>query len=431
MPTLPSLRGSLRVASALAAALALVVAVPNPALAAPGDLDTTFGTDGKVLVDTGYWAEGQDVALQADGRIVTVGSHRPTEYLSSDFSVMRHNPDGSLDTTFGDGGETVTDFAGGEDRAHAVALQPVGDEVKIVVAGESGDSESSGCCVFTVARYNADGSLDTGFGTGGRVATDLSGVARAVIVQPDGKIVAAGQRAAGPGDLRFAVARYNPDGTPDSTFGTDGRVLTPFDGGGSGHDLALQPDCKIVVVGNAGAPTGPTGFALARYNTDGSLDSTFGTEGRVTTVFSAEPGFIGEEAARGVALQSDGRIVAAGYSGSDFALARYTADGVLDPAYGDGGRVITDFNGNGDGAYDLALQPDGRAVAVGLASTDFGVARYNVDGSLDTGFGTGGRKTTDMGFFDVANAVALQPDGKIVAYGNYGDDRALARYLVD
>ncbi|WP_052424753.1 DUF11 domain-containing protein [Streptomyces fulvoviolaceus] len=432
MPTLPSLRGFLSPALALAAALALTIAVPNGAFAAPGDLDTTFGTGGKVTVDRGYWEEGQDLALQADGRIVTVGTNREAEYLSSDFSVMRHNADGSVDTSFGSGGETVTDFAGGEDRAHGVALQSDG---KVLVAGESGESEG-GCCSFTVARYNADGSLDTGFGTGGRVLTGFGldgsgGVARAIAVQPDGKIVAAGQGAAGLGDLRFAVARYNPDGSPDTGFGTDGYVLTPFAGGGSGYDLALQPDGRIVVAGDTGGPSGPNDFALARYTTDGSLDSTFGTGGTVTTVLSSAPGFAGDDSARGVAVQSDGRIVAAGYSAYDFALARYTSSGTLDPAFDTDGIVTTDFNGGADGAFDLALQSDGRIVAVGQANTDFALVRYTTGGSLDTGFGTGGRTTTDMGFgfFDEAHAVAVQPDGRIVAYGNNGDDRALARYL--
>ncbi|NUS31118.1 MAG: DUF11 domain-containing protein [Streptomyces sp.] len=428
-----SLRGSLRTALLRgAAALALVVALPGSALAAPGDLDTTFGTGGRVPADSGYWAEGQDLALQADGGIITVGSSRQAEYLSTDFSLMRHKADGSLDTAFGDGGTTLTDFAGGEDRAHGVALQPDG---KIVVAGESGRSEG-GCCSFTVARYTAGGALDTGFGTGGRVVTDFGlpgngGVARAVAVQPDGKIVAAGQGAAGTGDLRFAVARYNSDGSPDTTFGTGGSVLTPFPGGGSGYDLALQPDGRIVVAGDTGGPSGPNDFALARYTTNGTLDGTFGTGGTVTTVLSSASGFAGDDSARGVAVQPDGKIVAAGYSAYDFALVRYTAGGGLDPAFDTDGIVTTDFNGGADGAFDLALQTDGRIVAVGQANTDFALARYTTGGALDTGFGTGGKTTTDMGFgyFDEAHAVAVQPDGKIVAYGNWGDAGALARYL--
>ncbi|KKD06050.1 calcium-binding protein [Streptomyces sp. WM6386] len=410
-----------------AAALALVVALPGSALAAPGDLDTTFGTGGRVNVYGGYWDEGQDLALQADGKIVTVGSNRQAEYLSSEFSVMRHNADGSFDTSFGDNGETVTDFAGGEDRAHAVALQPDG---KIVVAGESGATEG-GCCLFTVARYNADGSLDTGFGTGGRVVSDVGSVARGVAVQPDGKIVAAGQGIAGPGDLRFMVARYNADGSPDTGFGTGGYTLTPFEGGGSAHDLALQPDGRIVLAGETGGPSGPNDFALARYTAAGGLDTGFGTGGTVRTVLSSAPGFLGDDSARGVAVQSDGKIVAAGYSAYDFALVRYTGSGALDPAFATDGVVTTDFGGNADGAFDLALQTDGRIVAVGQANTDFAVARYTTAGSLDTGFGTGGKKTTDMGFgyFDEAHAVAVQPDGRIVVFGNNGDDRALARYL--
>lgn len=163
MPTLPSLRGSLRAASAFVAALALVVALPHGAFAAPGDLDATFGTGGKVTVD-GAFSDGQDLAVQADGRIVTVGARQDPDTFYADFSVMRHNSDGSVDTTFGGGdGEVLTDFEQGEDRAQGVTLQPDG---KIVVVGRTQRTadEFAGCCWLTVARYNTDGSLDTTFG---------------------------------------------------------------------------------------------------------------------------------------------------------------------------------------------------------------------------------------------------------------------------
>lgn len=406
-----------RAALALSTGLALVVALPSGAQAAPGDLDPAFGNGGKVHIDRGYYAEGQDVALQPDGKIVTVGTNMDAGWLTPDFSLMRHNADGSLDTAFGDGGEVITDFTEGEDLAQAVALQPDG---KIVVVGRTGEPDG-GCCWFTVARYDANGSLDPSFGDEGWVRADFgdngASDAQAVVVQSDGKIVAAGQSG---GD--FAVVRYEADGDPDTDFGEDGQVLTAFAGGAYGHDMALQSDGRIVVAGNAGSPS--IDFALARYDTDGSLDTSFGGDGRVTTPLN------GDDSARAVVVQPDGRIVAAGFSNYDSALTRYNTDGSLDPGFGTGGRVTTDFNGTVDRAFDLALQPDGRIVTGGLSNADFAVVRYQANGALDTGFGGGGRASTDfLGYFDEAHAVAVQPDGKIVVFGSSGDDRALARFL--
>jgi uncharacterized delta-60 repeat protein/uncharacterized repeat protein (TIGR01451 family) len=398
-------------------ALAVVVALPGRALAAPGDLDPSFGSGGKVTVDRGSEG-GSDAVLQPDGKIVTVGTNAQAGATTYDFSVMRHNADGSLDTSFGSGGEVVTDYAGGSDVAGGVALQSDG---KIVVVGTS-EVPDEGCCWFTLARYNANGTLDTAFGDNGWIRVQEFGGASdgaSIAVQPDGRIVAAGQSGG-----RFAVVRYLPDGSPDLGFGVAGQVVDDFGDrftGALGHDMALQPDGRIVVAGYTGSTR--FDFAVARYNTDGSRDTTFGTGGHVITDFGDY------DVANSVAVQSDGRIVAAGYTGSGFALARYNTNGSLDTGFGAGGRTTTDFGGAGGQANDVALQSDGRIVAAGVSAGNFALARYNVNGSLDTGFGTGGRTTTDFGDQDVANAVALQPDGKIVAFGGTGEDRALARYL--
>ncbi|WP_330308160.1 MULTISPECIES: calcium-binding protein [unclassified Streptomyces] len=408
-----------RVASALAAALALVIVLPGGAVAAPGDLDPSFGSGGKLTIDRGYFEEGQDAALQPDGKIVTVGTDQQAGWLTPDFSVTRHNADGSADTSFGDAGETVTDFGGGTDQAQAVALQPDG---KIVVVGRTEvlPEGEGGCCWFTVARYTAGGSLDTTFSGDGWVRADFgdngSSDAQAVAVQPDGRIVAAGQTGG-----RFAVVRYDTDGNLDTSFGGTGKVVTPFDQGALGNDMALQPDGRIVVAGYTGSTA--FDFALVRYNTDGGLDTTFGTGGRVITDFGDY------DVAQSLGVQPDGRIVAAGYSGGDFALARYTTSGGLDATFGTGGKTTTDLGGSADRANDMALQSDGRIVAAGIRNTDFAVARYNTDGTVDTGFGTGGRAVTDFGYYDEARSVAVQSDGRILTFGNTGDDRAMVRYL--
>ncbi|MDX3534529.1 calcium-binding protein [Streptomyces sp. MB09-01] len=415
-----------RTGVAAATGLVFVLTLPGAALAAPGDLDPAFGGDGRVVTDFAGYDESRDMVLQADGKIVTVGLNTAPEGGAADFALARYRTDGSLDTTFDGDGLVLSDLrGGGEDVANGVAVQPDG---KIVVVGRS--AEPDGGALFTVVRYRSDGSLDTGFGGGdGIVLTDFGAggaqEAFAVTVGSDGGILAAGMSGA-----ELALARYHADGSPDAGFDGDGRVTTAFAGGAAtAFDVTTQPDGRIVVAGRAGYnyPANASDFALARYHADGSLDTGFDGDGRVTTAF-AEADVVG-----GVKVQPDGKIVAAGSSAFDFALARYNADGTLDGGFGTGGRVTTDFGtGTLDGSSDLALQPDGKIVAAGISRTDFAVARYNANGTLDGGFGTGGKVTTDVhfGFFDVASAVALQPDGKIVAAGNTGDDRGLVRYQV-
>jgi uncharacterized delta-60 repeat protein/uncharacterized repeat protein (TIGR01451 family) len=407
---------------ALAALVVALVAaaLPGAAVAAPGALDPSFGSGGEVTTDFGGSDGAQAVAIQSDGKIVAVGG--TFSFPSGDFALARYNADGSLDPSFGSGGKMTTDF-GGFDAASAAVIQPDG---RIVAAGRSGSGD------FALARYNADGSLDPTFGSGGKVTTDFGGfdAAFGVALQADGKIVAAGQGGPGGG---FALARYNTDGSLDPSFGSGGEVTTHFT---SGVEVviavAIQLDGKIVVTGQTFAG-GFQRFALARYNTDGSLDASFGSGGIVATNFGFDSAFGGA-----LAIQSDGKIVAAGRAGTDFLLARYNGDGSPDATFGSGGIVTTDFGGTFfDAAFGVALQSNGKIVAAGgtfsFPSADFALARYNPDGSLDASFGSGGKLTTDLGGFDVANGVALEADGKILAAGTggSGSDFALARYLGD
>ncbi|WP_406337528.1 calcium-binding protein [Streptomyces sp. NBC_00649] len=409
-----------------ATGLALVLALPGTAAAAPGALDPTFSGDGKVLTSFADDDHANDVAVQSDGKIVSVGASADYSVLESDFALTRHNADGTLDTSFGGDGTVTTainnmnpDFQWSE--ANAVALQPDG---KIVTVGSSWRGYEN-CCWFTVARYNTNGTLDQSFGGGdGRVFTDFGGPdeAQDVAVQPDGKIVALGTSGG-----NAALARYNADGTPDTSFGGgDGKVTTDpapesLEEGGDARALALQPDGKIIAGGQVG--TTRFDFVLLRYNANGTLDTSFSGDGIERTDFGDY------EAVEGLAVQPDGRIVAAGGSGGRFALARYNVNGSLDTTFGNAGRVLTS---GGGGAQDVVLQPDGRIVVDGSNGPggDFAVLRYNTNGSLDSGFGTGGLVTTDFGGSDQARGVALQPDGKIVAAGQGGPntDFALARY---
>jgi len=425
---MPARRISRKTTVTFAAALAVLITTASPGAANPGDLDPTFDGDGRVT--TGLW-EARGVAIQADGKIVAAG-------FEGGFTVAlaRYQPDGSLDPTFGSDGIVLTDF-GSLGATFAVVIQEDG---KIVTAGYVYVGNTSD---FALGRYNIDGSLDHSFDGDGMVTTDFGGddEARAVALQADGKIVAAGCTGARVcASANFALARYGADGSLDRTFDGDGKVTTDFGGAyDAARGVAIQADGKIVAAG-VGFLSGTSNFAIARYGTDGSLDPTFDGDGKTTTDFGGA-----YDAARGVAIQQDGRIVAAGeafISGSQlFALARYNPNGSLDPAFDGDGKVTSDFPGSNEAATALVIQRDGMIVAAGFAHTetvDFALARYKTDGSLDASFGGGdGKVTTDFSAnLDEAYAVAIQADGKIVTAGCtacrdfYNSEFALARYKV-
>jgi uncharacterized delta-60 repeat protein len=392
--------------------------------ASAGDLDPTFGTGGRVTTDFG---SGDDRANAV--AIQSDGKIVATGSASYAFALARYNADGSLDGSFGSGGKVTTDFGPGVEFALAVAIQTDG---KIVAGGEA--APGGYCCQFALARYNPDGSLDTTFDGDGRVTTNFPGgganTARAIAIQSDGKIVAAGGSHTPFVDV-FALARYNTDGSLDATFDGDGRVITDFGGTDWAAGVVVQADGKIVAAGAGGLTSD---FALARYYPDGSLDVSFDGDGKATVNFG------GGDRAADVTIQADGKMVAAGTDGAHFALARCNPDGSLDTTFDGDGMVTTYFGENYASAAALALQDNGEVVAAGLVVIDFdtafALARYNADGNLDGSFGSGGRVTTDFGTLsdDRAADVAIQPaDGKIVAAGAGGSasDFALARYAGD
>jgi uncharacterized delta-60 repeat protein len=304
-----------------------------------------------------------------------------------------------------------------------------------VVAGEYGDDSSS---TFALARYSSEGVIDTAFGTSGAVSTTIGTFSSiyALALQSDGKIVAAGYTNDGSNN-NFALARYNTDGTIDTTFGTDGIVVTAGPGDDSAKALGIQSDGKIVAAGYSEVG-GNKCFAVARYNTDGSLDTTFGTDGIVITAI----GSIDDEI-NALRIQSNGYIIVAGESKNssnyDIALARYNSKGVLDTSFGTNGKVITAIGSGDDKAYALGILSDGSIVTAGYSvsgsKANFALLRYNSGGSLITGFGTGGKVTTTIGGGNSwAHALAVQSDGRLVAagwYDNGGVDNyfVLARYM--
>jgi uncharacterized delta-60 repeat protein len=407
----------------------LITVGAHPVAAAEGDLDTNFDSDGKVTTAIGGSNHRvRSVAIQSDGKIVAAGEGFGSLW---DFALARYNTDGTLDTSFDSDGKVTTVFGASNDRVYSVAIQSDG---KIVVAGVSYTGSSND---FALVRYNTDGSLDTSFDSDGKVTTDFGGgndQAFSVAIQSDGKIVAAGNSRNGNWD--FALARYNTDGSLDTSFDSGGKVTTDFGGGNDrAYSVAIQSDGKIVAAGYSSNGSN-NDFALARYNTDGTLDTNFDSGGKVTTDFGG-----GNDYAFSVAIQSDGKIVAAGRGsngGDDFALVRYNTDGTLDTNFDSGGKVTTDFGGDDDQAYSVAIQSDGKIVVAGLSYTGsnngFALVRYNTDGTLDTSFDSDGKVTTAIGGTnDRAYSVAIQSDGKIVAAGysfsGISQDFALVRYL--
>jgi uncharacterized delta-60 repeat protein len=272
------------------------------------------------------------------------------------------------------------------------------------------------------------GGLDPTFGTGGRVVTNLGGtdVLQAMTLQTDGKIVAVGWTTHnGPTGIDFAVVRYNANGSLDRSFGTGGMVITDLGSNDSALGVAIQSDGRIVVVGYTSTAAGGNDVAIVRYNVNGSIDKTFGggqAKGIVRIDFTA-PGSSSpsNDVARGVVIQSDGKIIVAGSGTNGFAMVRLTVTGALDTSFDSDGKVVTQFPGGTSGAFAVTIQQDGRIVLAGRAMADtspvMALARYNSTGSLDASFdGDGEVMLGALGLTD-GRSVALQADGKILAAG--------------
>lgn len=408
LPTAVELVGS---ADQLRSSLELTVTVCGR----PGALDTSF-QGGRSVVPIGAGDDyAHALAITSEGKVIVAGSSAEGR---GDIALIRLARDGGLDTTFGDGGKVTTSLGSGSDVAHALALQKDG---KIVVAGAT-TSAATGMD-FVVARYLEDGRLDESFGEHGKtiiaVAED-SDAAYALLIQEDGRIVAAGSanQGAGTTGVDFALVRLEPNGSLDEAFGDGGRVVTAVGSNAATdvvHSLVSQEvdgEQRLIAAGGEGD------FALARYRVDGALDPSFGEGGIVAGVFGSVIG-----AARAVMTTDDGRILAAGHQGHDFALARFELSGRLDATFGDDGTVVTAISeGNWDEAQGLSIEESGKLVVGGWtyegssSSGNFALARYTADGRLDAGFGERGVVVTEVAASkknDIASAVLLQTDDRI------------------
>jgi|GEM_PF-6022038 len=425
-------RGNWRIVTQAAISVFLFSAAGQMTRAADGDLDLTFGMDGKVLTDFNDSTDWLSrIAVQPDGKIVAIGDTHP----SHRGALARYNPDGTLDATFGDGGKVIT-VASVRESASGLLLLPDG---KIMISGSIGvptDFDTS----FALLRFNSDGSVDSTFGNNGIVMTNINNdydAAYALALQSDGKVVAAGKRGIqfNPTEQRkgnVALARYNPDGSLDTTFGNGGKVVNDFGQGLESYavDVLIQPDGRIIVAGESAYA-----FLVARYDSNGTLDTTFGNGGFREINF----GNLSWDHGRDVLLQADGKIIVVGISEinspyDSFAVARFNPDGSLDQSFGNGGKVVMVDQGDLEAGV---LQNDGKLIALGDDGASFKLLRFNGDGSLDSTFGSGGTVTTTFGGSAAAGSdLVFQADGKLLAAGLASSDIyfnnsdfALARYF--
>jgi uncharacterized delta-60 repeat protein len=386
---------------------ALLAVPPAWAATAPGSLDTSFGQGGSATVALGSNTAAVAVAVQPDGKIVTAGAS--TISGRNVIVAVRMLPSGALDPSFGVNGITTVSINGGafDDSGAALALEPDG---KIVIAG-GGRTAPLGPIGFAAVRLLPDGTPDPNFGQGGSatVAIGTTAIAQAVVVQPDGKIVLGG--VADVGEREFAAARLNANGTVDTSFGNAG--ITTIDSAGAAWGMVIQPDGRLILAGQASstdvlAPTAQQ-FMAARLNTDGTLDGSFGQGGIVKLpVGQTVLGY-------GVALQPDGKVLLTGPGFTTTGVAitvRLNPNGSLDPSFGtDGISTFPDWYGvNG-----IVLDPQGRIV---LPTVGAGAIRLSPDGSADTTFGTAGNSIVKLGTSGGgANGAAIEPDGKILLAG--------------
>ncbi|MGL4231197.1 MAG: hypothetical protein ACRCWJ_07505 [Casimicrobium sp.] len=389
-------------------------------------------------IGTGY-DRAQAIVRQPDGKVLVAGYCKNdvtpgSISVNEDFCALRYNENGTLDTTWNGTGTVMTQVSPpalpsnkASNRAYAIALQPDG---KVLLAGECGNAIITTSAICTV-RYNTDGTLDTTWNGTGKLVTSVGNVNRdsasAIALQADGKVLVAGfclVSVITQGGI--CTVRYNTNGTLDTSWNGTGAVITQvsvdYTGVPSGADLAnmiaVQPDGKVVVGGICNRS-----FCAVRYNANGTLDTTWNGTGKQLTPVTTNPQNAREDYAYAMALQPDGKVLLAGGCrnlSDQFCTVRYNADGTLDTNWNGTGKLLTRVSrGRTDIAYAIALQPDGKVLLAGVCSgPDFCAVRYTPTGGLDTsGFGIGRVMTSVGASNSQANAIALQPDGKLILAG--------------
>jgi uncharacterized delta-60 repeat protein len=416
-------------------ALTLVAlgATAGPAYAAPGDLDPTFGRFGKVVHDaSGVRNAALDLIVQPNGKLVAPGWTAPGSGATL-ASTFRFGPDGQLDPSFGDSGVSALDFGLWHQPLSAGFL--LGDGTIIIATAAFGTYD--GRTRVVLARLRPDGTPDPSFGDGdGAILTDLDagGTTLDLAPAPGGRIVVAtGARGGG-----FLVARFLAEGDPDPSFSDDGVATTAVTTNGTANTVVVDTDGGVIAAGDGRYGPG-SGVTMVRYRPDGELDPAFGSQGVAAVGFGEGRSVLGE-----LALQPDRRLVLAGTlqrgDGVRHVVARYSPQGRPDPTFSADGLAKLKKVGFAGALEAVAIGSDGRIVAGGQSKTDFFLTRLRPDGKLDRSFSRDGRLRTGLGGDgDSVTALALQPDGRIVAAGYRADigfrsnylTVALARYLID
>lgn len=395
----------------------IFIALYSQTYSQTGSLDLTFSNDGKVTTSFG---SGNDfasaIAQQTDGKIVVAGkNYNGTDY---DIAITRYNIDGTLDNTFSQDGKLTMPIGTLDDDAEALIIRPNG---KIVIAGATLISGFNND--FVLVQYNSDGTIDNNFGVGGIVNIDFgdNDGASCMELYSDGKILVGG--VSGNFDIKFfAIARLNSDGSLDNTFSNDGKETTQIgDYMNFANDIAIANDGKIIVAGSA-SNNNDTDFAvLVCYNIDGSIDYTFGSDGngRVYCDQGTNDTFTS------LRILNNGKILAVGNSYvdnnklDDILMVQYSAAGLIDNTFGINGIVLTDYCTN-DYGNSFAIQQDNKIVVAGgsIGCPTFVLSRYNENGTLDNSFGNSGILTTDFGSDDeMATCIIKQDDNKLVVAG--------------
>lgn len=417
------------------AACATSMLAPSPSSAVfgqPGTLDTTWAASsplgaGKAANPVGIGSSIiTAVALQPDGNLLAVGRCQSGPAPArTNICAARYLPSGLLDTSWNSTGTVITPIGGTTDSiANAVTLQPDG---KALLAGMCHNGTNLGFCAV---RYNPDGTLDTTWNGTGIVSTSIgsaSSIASSVILQSDGKVLLAGSCTFSVNLTSLCVARYLPGGTLDTSWNVTGTVVTPVGGTNDiGRAMALQPDGKILLGGTCSNGSFRE-FCTVRYDTSGALDLTWNGTGKAML-----PVVVGiDNYVSSVALQPDGKILLGGLCASnpntnaDFCSARFKSDGTLDFTWNGTGKVVTSIGINSDAANTIALQPDGKILMGGYCAavgggSNFCAVRYLINGALDTTWNGTGIVITPMGLTirsDLAYAMALEPDGKVLLAG--------------
>jgi len=403
-----------------AVSLSVLIVAP-PALASPGDLDTSFGGDGIVTTAVNAISDGDaGVALAANGDVVIAGTDQNAARTSAQFVVAEYTPAGKLDHQFGGGDGIATATFAGCAFARGMALDAQG---RIVVAGVRRDPCSSTSTRVAVARFQTDGTLDPSFGGGsGKEIFSLAGSAEgAEDVATDGnKIVVAGsvvpQHST---SVDFLLLRLNQDGHLDHTFSNDGFAFVSFGAGNSiPFAVTVQPDHRVVVCGATPFEQGVERFAVARLSSSGVLDTSFSSDGKATVGFGAT-----ENVCTSVAMDG-GSILVGGFEGPETqghcALARLTSAGHLDGSFGTNGRTTETLSSGADSVEGLAVGGSGKIDAAAVknapANGRFAVLRYLDDGTLDPSFGSGGIVTTKINSSAIPRAIAVG-SGSILVSG--------------